>query len=408
MSEAACAALDRFRAARPFSRLGLAVSGGGDSMALLHIAADWARERDVDLFVATVDHGLRSGSGDEARSVAARCATLGLPHETIVWTGWNGRGNLQDEARKARRSLLSDWAEARAIADVATGHTRDDQAETFLMRLARGSGVDGLSAMRATRHGRVRWLRPLLELGRSEMRSYLGAKNVAWHEDPSNDDLAFDRVKARRALATLNPLGLEARRLAETSTRMALAREGLEHLASMAARATVRLELGDVIFDLARLDDWPQETRLRLGAQAIRWVTGAIYRPRLAPLERLMGAARTGTLGGALFVPDGDRLRVTREAAAADGPCRPDEIWDGRWRLTGPAGPGDVVARLGAGIRDCPDWRNSALPRSSLLASPAVWRDGELRAAPLADFGENWDARLVRDGASFYAGLVTR
>ena len=141
--------------------LGVAVSGGGDSVALLLMLATVARGR--PLAAVTVDHGLRPESGDEAAAVEALCAARGIPHATLRWNGWDGAGNLQDRARQARRTLIGAWARANGIGAVALGHTLDDQAETFLMRLARGSGVDGLSGMApATRAEGVLWLRPLL------------------------------------------------------------------------------------------------------------------------------------------------------------------------------------------------------------------------------------------------------
>ena len=142
--EAALAAV--FPDARP-TALGVAVSGGGDSVALLCLMADWAAPREVRLAAATVDHGLRPEAAAEAAGVAALCGRLGLAHATLRWEGWDGRGNLMDAARRARRRLLADWAAEQGLAAVALAHTRDDQAETVLMRLARGAGVDGLSAM---------------------------------------------------------------------------------------------------------------------------------------------------------------------------------------------------------------------------------------------------------------------
>jgi tRNA(Ile)-lysidine synthase len=118
-------------------RLGIAVSGGGDSIALMHLLHRIASDEGVALFAATVDHGLRAESADEARTVAKQAAALGIPHDTLRWQGWDGAGNLQDHARQARYALLKEWAKRNDISAIALGHPADDQAETLLMRLAR-------------------------------------------------------------------------------------------------------------------------------------------------------------------------------------------------------------------------------------------------------------------------------
>ena len=183
---------------------GVAVSGGGDSVALLLLARDWAARAGRAVEAVTVDHGLRPGSAGEAAEVAALCARIGVPHDVLAWRGWDGNGNLQDNARRARRSLIADWARSRDVGAVALGHTLDDQAETLVMRLARGSGVDGLAAMAAeSRAEGIVWLRPMLGLRRADLRAWLMAEGVGWAEDPSNEDEGFARVRVRRALDVL-------------------------------------------------------------------------------------------------------------------------------------------------------------------------------------------------------------
>ncbi|MGB7244318.1 MAG: tRNA lysidine(34) synthetase TilS, partial [Sulfitobacter sp.] len=146
----------------PPRHLGVAVSGGGDSVALLCLLQQFCAAQDIRLFAVTVDHGLRAEAAAEARTVAGLCATLDVPHDILQWTDWNGVGNLQSRARDARYRLMSDWARNREISMIALGHTADDQAETFLLRLARRAGVDGLSAManRVEHHGMI-FCRPL-------------------------------------------------------------------------------------------------------------------------------------------------------------------------------------------------------------------------------------------------------
>ncbi|MBM9596421.1 tRNA lysidine(34) synthetase TilS [Rhodobacteraceae bacterium MCCB 386] len=361
---------------------------------MLHLALPWAARRGVRLAAATVDHGLRPGSAGEAERVATVCADLGLAHTTLHWS-WDRRGNLQEAARLGRRRLLAEWARREGLSAVAMGHTRDDQAETVLLRLMRGSGVDGLSAMEVDRRDEVRWLRPLLGVRREALRQWLRDAGLNWAEDPSNADRRFRRVRVRQAMEALE---LDQDRLAETAARMRMARAALESLAEEAARACVAVESGDLLIFLGRFDTWPEETRLRLFAEGLRWISGAPYRPRLNALRAALDEARRvpRTLHGVLVSPERGRLRLTREArAVTEARAAPGEPWDGRWIVEGPARPGDEVRMLGeAGLIQRGVVR-LALPRASLAASPAVWRGGELRAAPLAGFGQGWTVRLA-------------
>jgi len=392
----------QIRASAPpgrFARLGVAVSGGGDSVALLHLLAAWADR--PTLHVVTVDHRLRPEAADEAAGVARLCARLGVPHDTLHWQGWDGRGNLPDAARRARYGLMSDWARARALDAVALGHTADDQAETFVMRLARGAGIDGLSAMAPERHAwGMLWLRPLLAARRADLRAYLVSIGATWAEDPSNEDPSYDRVRARAVLSALGPLGISAEGIAAVTTHLREVREVVAHATLRAAQEVLRIEAGDVVFDRARLAAQPAELRRRLMAQALRWVARADYGPRAAGMAELTRAAlagSAGTLHGCLVLPEGPAFRVCREAAAVAN-CRvatPGALWDGRWRLTGPDEKGLEIRALGEdGLRLCKDWRDQPRPRAALAADPAVWRGHELVAAPLAGMALGWSAEL--------------
>ncbi len=407
------AAARAFRAAdrrAPLQHIGVAVSGGGDSMALLHLARGWAQAEGRALSAVTVDHALRPESAREAAFVCEACAALGIPHETLRWQGWDGKGNLQDAARRARYALLAEWAVRRGVSAVALGHTQDDQAETFLMRLARGSGVDGLSAMRHDwRQEGARFLRPLCEVSREDLRAFLRARGGAWVEDPSNEDSRFDRVKARRALAALEPLGLTRARLADTARSLSRARAALRHYAAEVAENACKVEAGDVVLGLSALEDAPAETRLRLLAQALRWVSCSPYRPRFEALGEALAEATAGrgrSLHGCLIRREGASLRVSREYNAVKGLCAvPGAPWDSRWRLTGP-GSGVEIRALGDAITDTP-WRETGLPRASLLASPAVFDGPALVAAPVAGFSGGWTAEIAHPWGDFDASLLT-
>ncbi len=401
---AVAAALAPF-AGRP---VGLAVSGGSDSVALLHLAAAVGV---APLAVVTVDHGLRPEARAEAEAVGRAAAALGLPHDVRSWEHRAG-GNLQDSARRARMTLIADWAAAKGIAAVALGHTLDDQAETLLMRLARGSGVDGLAGMAARREALgVTWLRPLLGERRAALRAWLAARGIGWVEDPSNDDTRFERVKARRALAVLAPLGIDAARLAETAARLGAARAALGRIAADVARAAITVEAGDVVVAGGVWEAASGETRHRLLAHAIRWIGRGDYPPRRAGLDRVeaaLASGRASTCAGTRVAPTDAGFRIGRELRAVAGlSAPPGALWDGRWRVTGPFPSEACVAALGpAGLAGCPGWRATGLPRATLLAGPAAWHGDTLLAAPLAGLPNGYAAELAGGRGGFLAGLL--
>ncbi len=271
----------------------VAVSGGADSICLMHLTARWAARRgNVRVSVATVDHRLRPGSATEARSVARDAAELGLPHATLAWEGPRPETGIQSAARDARRRLLLRHATAIGAQVLLLAHTRNDQAETLLMRLARGSGVDGLAAMRATTTlGGLAIVRPLLAMDRSRIEATLRASGVAWLTDPSNDCIDFERTRLRRTAPVLAGLGLTQPQIARSARRLGRASEALEAL------ATGLLEPGAGCvafhpFGFARID-WqsvlrqPAELRLRLLASIVSAVGGAPPPLSLARLEAL-------------------------------------------------------------------------------------------------------------------------
>ena len=375
----------------------IAVSGGGDSLALMHLAADWAAG--APLLAVTVDHGLRRESAAEARQVAGAAAARGIRHETLCWRGWDGRGNLQAAAREARHALIADRARAEGRRAVLLGHTRDDQAETVLMALARAAGPDGLSAMAAARQARgVHWLRPLLGVGRDELRAELRRRGTGWAEDPTNDDPRFERVRVRRALAALAPLGLDAPALAAVAGRMQQVRAALDDGALVLARRAARIDGADVVLDDAALAAAPAELVRRLLADAVWFVSGATQPPRgraLAAARAALDASGRATVAGCLLAREDGRLRVMREYAAVTPlRCAAHEPWDGRWRLDGPPPPaGAHLAALGeAGLGACPPaMPRPARPRESLIAEPALWQGPRL-LAPLLWDSARWHA----------------
>jgi tRNA(Ile)-lysidine synthase len=185
-------------------RVAVAVSGGSDSMALLHLVAQWSRtlRGPKQLFALTVDHGLRDSSDSEAAQVGKWCAKLNVPHVTLPWLGEKPITGVQAKARTARYDLLAQWCRAHAVPILMTGHTADDQAETVYMRQKRTSSIKSLAGIWAENEWLgVRVLRPLLSTRRDVLRSYLTGLGQTWLDDPSNNNPKFERVRVRHVLA---------------------------------------------------------------------------------------------------------------------------------------------------------------------------------------------------------------
>ena len=343
--------------------------------------------------------------------VAHVCADLGLAHETLRWQGWDGRGNLQDHARRARRALLADWARGRGLV-VALAHSRDDVAETFLMRLAREAGTAGLAGMRPAFDAEgVRWVRPFLAQTRADLRAYLRQREIGWIDDPSNLDDRFDRVRARKALKALKPLGISVERLTAVVHNIAMTEAALGVGLQRLAGDHLRILSGDVVIAAEGFGQaFGPEMQRRVVNAALVWVSGAAYAPRAAKVKDFLCSwrdRRDRTLHGCRITTSKDEIRITREAKAVAGLRGPvGAVWD-RWRLDGPAEAGLEIAALGAeGLKQAKAWRQSGMPRPSLLASPAVWRGEMLVSAPLAGLENGWKAQIA--GGSFTDALIRR
>ncbi len=360
-------------------RIGLAVSGGGDSMAMLHLV----HRAGLRPHVATVDHGLRAASADEARMVARVCADLNVPHKTLHWQGWDQRGNLQDAARRARRRLLADWAQG--LSAVALAHTRDDVSETFLMRLGRGAGVDGLAAMRPSWHEfGTQFLRPLLGTARDDLRGFLRSIDADWVDDPSNEMDRFDRVRVRKALKLLAPLGIDGARLADVAAHMSQARAALDAAAQALMREHIKGQAGILRIN-PQMFTAPLDLQRRLLAAVIAWIHPQDYGPRGPALVALRDRLHTG-LGGQLagchFILHGGDILAFRETKSLQRHDA-DQVWDDVWRVANPRKGMQIAPLAAEGLRQWSAWRDTGIPRMALLSQPSVWHNETLIGTPL-------------------------
>ncbi len=376
-------------------RPGIAASGGSDSTALLLATCDVAQATKVDLRVASVDHGLRVDAAREVAAVADLSTRLGCPHDALSLNLSPGP-NLQARARDARYDALARWAKRTGRDAVLLGHTADDVAETLMMRLGRGAGIDGLARMAQARHADgCLWLRPALLHKRADLRAALKARGQGWCDDPSNEDPTFERVAVRQAIGAL---GLDIDTLAASAQALDDARQSLATHAADLARQHVREDRGDLLIDrvaFAARHGRDPDPLPRILLAALRWIGGRPYGPRRDERLRVVDVALAGgtlTLAGCRIYAEGDQLRIAREAAACAPAGPTTALWDNRWDISGPHRPGLTVGALGADITQTP-WRDTGLPRASLLASPAIRAGERLIAAPIAGFYADWSAR---------------
>lgn len=277
------------------------------------LLADWAKAEKENRplpVVLTVDHELRPDSRKEAEHVKKLAASLKLEAHVLPWKGAKPSADLEAEARSARYTLMGRWCDAHRISALYVAHTLEDQAETFLLRLARGSGLDGLSGMQPLaplpmlEFAQIELVRPLLSFAKEELRALLRARKIAWSEDPMNDDPRFSRARLRAAWPQLLELGLTPERVADAATHLARARAALDEMTRGFLQRGVRFSEETAALDPLRLKVLPREVGLRALALVLSRISGAQYRPRFESLERLFDSILSGSLGGGATLHD--------------------------------------------------------------------------------------------------------
>jgi len=319
----------------PSAAIVLAVSGGPDSTALLWLAARWrARlKRGPKLVAVTVDHGLRPGSVDEAKAVKRLARELKVEHRTVRWAGTKPATGIQAAARAARYRLLVAAARRAGAGHILTAHTLDDQAETVLIRLSRGSGLTGLAGMARvmpldvapSRKDRLWLVRPFLAIPKTRLIATARAAKIPFADDPSNADPRFTRARLRKVMPLMAAEGLDAGKLALLARRAARADAAIEAaVARVVASLTQWSNSGPIILDRSAFAELPGEVALRVLGQAIARVgdEGPVALGKLEALFDALGTWRDRagtrfrrTLAGAVVTLDARRLVVERAPA---------------------------------------------------------------------------------------------
>jgi len=375
--------------------LGVAVSGGSDSLSLLYLINSWSNKKNLKIVILTVDHNLRNGSADEALYVGELCNKLGLIHKTLFWDHEDIEGNLSASAREARYRLMQNSIPSDAI--LITGHTLDDQAETFLMRLRRGSGVDGLASMAEQSYlsfgnDGITIFRPLLDFERQTLRKVLKFYKVDWIEDPTNNDQSFERVRVRDLLARFVEIGIDKNTIGRTALLMQSAKTALNHFASDCYEKFGSCDNGDIIFDFSEFSKQPLDVKRRLISAAQKWISNQKYRPRLSQVDALINSIDekvTFSGSGTICYFHNNSIRITREANACvcEIEASNDVIFDRRWKLIALENCKDLTIKclgedgytfLEPGIR-------KKIPYKTIIALPALFNDTNLINFPFID-----------------------
>ncbi len=389
------ACMARFEPFETRPHVAVACSGGPDSLALAVLAAAWAAARQGKATALIVDHGLRAGSAREAEATRKRLARLGIAAVVLKGSVGEASRDVQNTARELRYRLLQGWCAAHRVLHLLVAHHQEDQAETLLLRLGRGSGVDGLAAMAPENMlDDVRVLRPLLGVPRTRLEAVARQAAGSYVEDPSNRDPAYARVRVRRLLPDLAAEGMTVERLAATAMRMGRARGALEQTVNALLGSAVGLyPAGYCRIAPGPLLAAPEEIGLRALSRIVACVSGAAHPPRLDRLERLYAAVRDGALGqgrtlnGVRVMEWQDALLAVRETAAMAPPVRLTGrvYWDGRyyaesaaegWSLGG-LGRAGAAAMVKRGVET-----GAVPPRVVWPTLPAFWRRGSPREVP--------------------------
>ncbi len=372
-------------------------------MALALLMAQYAQSNGVQVIALTVDHALRSESADEAKQVGIWLKAHGILHHILTWQGKKKPANIQANARKARYRLMADFCIANNINFLGVAHTSEDQAETVLMRIMRGSGIDGLAGINAskTMYG-ITIIRPLLNCSREQLRDYLRTQKQNWVNDPSNENNKFARVTARKFINTSGNPELLTRRLADTAAHMRRAKNYIEESIKKNIAGIITChEFGFYSINVTKYKNLHSEERLRTLACILQHVGGQEYKPRFENLTRLDANIcnnklhKACTLWGCEIASGQktstkDIIYIYREFAAI-APCLPvhagtNITWDNRFschigdiNIAGNSAPNLNIAALGAHgyqyiLQLNPDFKFSAinLPKKVIYTLPAL------------------------------------
>lgn len=301
--------------------LAVAVSGGADSLALAILLSEWCQDKNIKLHALTVDHGLRAESASEAKYVAKNLKKFGVIHKTLLWDGVKPKTKIQEAAREARYHLMSTYCSTKKINFLFLGHHGQDQIETILFRMAKGTGLDGLTGMHPVTilENEISLARPLLLVSHKDLCDTLKAKNIDWIEDPSNENNKYARVRIRNVIDALENEGLTPSRISSLSDRVIKSIQLIDYLIDKEYNnMIININTKRIEINLNLFYPLPFDGKVRILKHIITTLMPyKKYPARLEDIERLVGRMdenfRGSTLGGCQFKRKKDRLIIQQE-----------------------------------------------------------------------------------------------
>tara|TARA_B100001123_G_scaffold44766_2_gene45850 strand:+ start:4620 stop:5888 length:1269 start_codon:yes stop_codon:yes gene_type:complete len=390
------------------SKIAIAVSGGVDSMVLMNLAKESDFLNDKNVFILVVDHGLRAESKQEAKFVKNEAKKLGFPTRILKWKGSKPNKRIQEEARNKRYSLLINFCRENNINNLYLAHHLDDQIETFLFRMFRGSGLQGLTSFSSSyeRNG-LTLIRPLIDTPKSELISYARRKKINWVEDPSNENQKYDRVKLRKVLPLIYKEGFDKKVFLKSVKKLRLANQALDQITKEFVLQYVIINKNISVFIKQELFlTAPEDVQLRVLQNTIRIFSGErYYSPNYLKILNLMNWARNDndisakTLGGTIFRKRKGGLILYKEVKKLND-IKPIKLskskykaWDNRFLIKINKSVKGEISYLGnEGVKILKSKKIlgkkgfNGIPLTALYSIPAMWDGKRLISAPFFDY----------------------
>ncbi len=377
--------------------LAVACSGGADSLCLTLELHEWCKQRNIQCIALHVNHNIRSEAAREAEQLREWLKQYDIDCNLFkVEKNLREEGNLQQAARDARYGLMTDWCRENKVRHLCLAHHADDQAETFLMRMARGSGVDGLSAMKpVTARSGITLLRPYLYTTKKELMERLKQKSQCWIEDPSNKNTSFTRVVMRDVLPVLEEASITSRHIVNICSHLARASDCLQNVAKDWA-IMQQVWKGGVYATIPKdsFSDTHKEIALRVVADCLRYFNSEELRfKHLEPLVDAMQCSdfKKTTLHHCIIQPYHDDILIYREEERLQNavPMQKKTLWDGYVCITKTMQEEFRCGALGAeGFAQLKAQKHPlpTLPAALLHTLPAIWHLEQLYAVPHIDY----------------------